>query len=238
MHGKWNGYCYARTADPQPSFDDPVWGGRTDGVIIECVSETCVANAVAGTAKMCLAPKHWVAAGLGEVTPRGLAQEAVAQMQIRAPQIGMTGGRPEDGGMQIVGIPAWLWVADPGESTTGPVTQTATAGAMSVTATAVLDKTVWSMGDGVNWTCLGQNAAGTPWVYGYGGQPSPTCSYVYTRTSAGMPDEAFTVTVTAYWTVTWSGGGQSGTIPIEVHRSIQKRVGEVQSILVPNPRKS
>jgi hypothetical protein len=89
----------------------------------------------------------------------------------------------------------------------------------------------------VSITCAGDKAAGTPWVYGYGGNPSPTCGYTYQRTSAGQPDEAFTVTVRAYWTVTWSGGGQSGTIPVQVYRSIPKRVGEVQSILVPNPER-
>ena len=106
---------------------------------------------------------------------------------------------------------------------------------MSVNTTAVLDRTVWSMGDGTSVTCPGTRAAGTPWQYGYGGLPSPTCGHTYTRPSVGQPGEAFTVTVTAYWTVTWSGGGESGTIPLQMSRSIPKRVGEVQSVLVPGP---
>ena len=197
--------------------------GSFDGVMLACTD---------GTSDF-----WWAPSPLGAVSPRWLADRAVAAMSLRAPQIGMTGGDPPDG-MQWVGLPAWMWVADPGESTTGPVTRSAADGGISVTATGTLDRTVWSMGDGVVVTCSGPNAAGEPWVYGYGGQPSPKCGYTYTRTSAGMPNEAFTVKVTAYWTVSWSGGGQSGTIPLQMSRSIPKRVGEVQAIIVPNPGQS
>lgn len=248
---KWNGRCYVRAMNPQPDSASPRWdghrdaAGNLDGVFLVCLTQKCaqtdkggpdgeLGNGMLSEDAACTSDRFWAAGVPGVVSPRVLAQRAVASMRLRAPQIGMTGGDPPDG-MQIIGVPAWLWAADPGESTTGPITRTATEGAASVTATAVLDKTVWSMGDGVKVTCSGKKAAGTPWERRYGGDPSPTCGYTYQRTSAGQPDEAYTVTVRAYWTVTWSGGGQSGTIPVEVYRSIPKRVGEVQSILVPNP---
>ncbi|MCL2849376.1 MAG: hypothetical protein FWE61_04950 [Micrococcales bacterium] len=155
-------------------------------------------------------------------------------MSLQAPAIGMTGGTPPSQ-MQYVGMYAWMWAADPGDSTTGPITREASDGGTTVSATAVLDKTVWAMGDGVSVTCSGANAAGTPFEARYAGLPSPTCGYVYTRTSAKMPHEEFTVTVTAHWTVRWSGGGQSGVIMVQVDRATQKRVGEIQGILVPGP---
>ncbi|MDR3068442.1 MAG: hypothetical protein LBU50_02950 [Cellulomonas sp.] len=209
-------------------WDDAGGAGKSSGTIYFCFDRNCP-----DAAGMChVVDRFW---GPGAtVSPGEVAERAVAAMDLRAPQIGMTGGDPPDG-MQIVGVPAWMWAADPGDSTTGPITRSAADGGISVTATGVLEKTVWRMGDGVTITCAGANAAGTPWQYGYGGLPSPTCGYTYNRTSAYQPDEAFTVTVTAHWRIDWSGGGESGVVRREVSRSIPKRVGEVQSILVPNP---
>jgi hypothetical protein len=181
----------------------------------------------------------WIGPG-GEgavVDPAVLAQEAVAAMGLRAPSIGMTGGSPPDG-MQIVGIPAWMWAADPGESTTpgvagvAQITRSASAGGVTVTATGRLDRTEWSMGDGLTETCSGEKAAGTPYEGRYDKLPSPTCGHTYSRTSIGQPGEAFTVVVTAYWVVEWSGGGQSGTINVQRSRNISKQVGELQAIVI------
>jgi len=182
----------------------------------------------------------WIPQGGGAVVdPAQLAQQAVQQMGLRTPAIGMTGGNPPDG-MQIVGIPAWMWAADPGESTTpgvagvAQITRSASAGGVTVTATGRLDRTVWTMGDGAAVTCAGQKAAGTRYEGRFDKQPSPTCGHMYTRTSAGQPDEAFTVTLTAYWVVDWQvvGGGQSGTINVQRSRNVRKQVGELQALLV------
>ncbi|MCL2668931.1 MAG: hypothetical protein FWF02_14715 [Micrococcales bacterium] len=70
----------------------------------------------------------------GRVSREQLARQAIEQMELRAPLIGMTGGDPPHG-MQIVGLPAWLWVADPGDSTTGPITRVAEDRGVSVEAT-------------------------------------------------------------------------------------------------------
>lgn len=176
--------------------------------------------------------EFWVSGG-GGPDPEAVARLAIAQMGLRAPQIGMTGGSPPDG-MQIVGIPAWMWVADPGESTTGPVTRSASDGGITVTATARLDRTVWRTGDGATVTCAGAKAAGTPYEARYDKQPSPTCGHTYTRTSAEQPDQVYTVTVTAYWAVEWSvvGGGPSGTITQQMSRYTYKQVGELQALIV------
>jgi len=199
--------------------------GQTTGAIYYCLDPACSA----ATAPCDTVDIFWSPGAL--VSPGQLAERAVAAMDLHAPAVGMTGGDPPDH-MQYVGLPAWMWAADPGESTTGPITRSAADGGISVTATGVLDKTVWSMGDGVSVTCAGANAPGTPFEARYAGQSSPTCGYTYTRTSAGKPNECFTVTVTSYWTVTWAGGGESGTIPVQVSRSVQKKVGEIQVLVV------
>ncbi|WP_298462089.1 hypothetical protein [uncultured Cellulomonas sp.] len=155
---------------------------------------------------------------------------AVAEMGFEAGQIGIT-PPPGPDSMGILGLPTWLWVANPDENTTGPITRSASAGGVTVTATGTLDSIVWAMGDGHSVTCSGARAVGTPYEVRYADQPSPTCGHRYTRTSAGQPREAYTVTATSYWTVEWAGGGQTGTIDLNFSRSIQHRVGELQVII-------
>jgi len=222
--------------NPRPGYYEPggegwneVGGaGKSSGHIYFCYNRDCGVTA----ARCEFVYSFWGPDVV--VSPGELAERAVASMDLHAPAIGMTGGDPPNHGM-VVGVPAWMWAADPGDSTTGPITRSASEGSLSVTATGVLDKTVWRMGDGVSITCAGLNAAGTRFEARYGGQSSPTCGYTYSRTSAGMPNEAFTVTVVAHWTITWAGGGEAGVITRQVGRSIPKKVYEVQSILVPNP---
>jgi hypothetical protein len=180
---------------------------------------------------VCAAPPFWAPAAPGQVTPRSVAQQAVASMTFVAGQIGLA-PPVRAGSMGIVGEPVWMWIADPGESTTGPITRTATAGAITVTATAVLSKVVWSMGDGKQVTCEGAKAPGTAWASSYGWSPSPTCGYVYEKSSADQKGLAYTLTATSYWTVTWSSNdGASGTIPLQFDRSIAEPVGEVQAVV-------
>lgn len=164
------------------------------------------------------------------LSPRALARRAVADMHLQAPQLGLTGHTDDPRSMQVLGLPTWMWAADPGDSTTGPITRYESAGDLTVTATGHLTSTVWSMGDGGSVTCNGPDAAGTVYAASYGADPSPTCGYVYGWTSAGQPGGAFTVSVTANWTVDWEGGGQSGQITVSMARTAQLRVGEVQVI--------
>lgn len=230
---------WVETPSPQPSPDNPV-GGHADGKYVECAYSAVGSVAI----RLYRQEPWWIGPG-GEVAvdPAQLAQQAVQQMGLRVPEIGMTGGSPPDG-MQIVGIPAWLWAVDPGESTTPgvagiePIVRSASAGGVTVTATGRLDRIVWSLGDGATVTCSGAKAAGTPYEGRYDKQPSPTCGYTYTSTSAGQPNEAFTVTATAYWVVTWSGGNQSGTISVQRSRNIPKQVGELQALIIRPERKN
>jgi len=238
--GIWNGTCYVKVADPQPDKDHPVWAGHEDddGVIIQCTAYDaermdCDADGGCGPG----VSLRWAAGPPDEgPSPAELARRAVAQMNLAAGDIGIT---PNNAEPAIYGFPTWLWVDNPAENTTGPITTSASDGDLTVTATATLDRIEYAMGDGGSVTCAGDDAPGTPYdpsydppgTTGADAAISPTCGYMYTNTSAGQPSDAFTITATSYWTVEWSGGGQTGTIPIDLSTSRQHQVAEVQVIL-------
>lgn len=146
------------------------------------------------------------------------ARMAMAQMNLRAPKIGIV---PEDtaGKVGIVGMPTWMWVADRGPSTWGPQTKSVELQGYKITATAKVGRTVWHMGDGKSVTCT---SPGTPYADSYGKQKSPDCGHSYKRQGKK------TVTVVAYWTIEWSGVGQTGTIDMQLQRSTTITVGEAQ----------
>lgn len=209
---------WCRPADPQPPQDSPIWEGNTEGAIYDCV-HGLAGHGVPGTH----GGRIWLP-GPPEAgpTPRELADQAVAQMDFRAGQIGLA---PPTDTMSVVGADTWLWIANPGETTTGPITRTASAGGTTVTATATIDRIEWDMGDGTVVTCTGP---GTPYLKVHGNADSPDCGHTYTRSSANQPGEQYTITATTYWTIAWSGGGQSGTLAMDFSRSTQVRVGEIQ----------
>lgn len=224
VFGAWLGSCYIEAADPQPPKSDPVWEGNDDGVIVVCTPFPCVPVPGRDYIPDCPGRSvYWAPAAPTEAgpAPRELADRAVAQMGLGAGQIGMA--PPADKG--IIGIPVWLWIADPGASTTGPITRSVSAGGVTVTATGTLDRIVYDMGDGNQVECMGPGTPFTP-----GPASSPDCGYTYTESSDGQPANSYTVTATCYWTVTWAGGGQRGAIPLEYSRSMAATVGELQAL--------
>lgn len=158
-------------------------------------------------------------------SPAEVAQVAVSRLRLPSPVVGTS-----PAGDQVVRVPTWLWVD---RSVWGPVSATASVPGVSVTATAVPVSATWSMGDGESVTCPGPGTA-----YGSGSDPasaSPDCGYTYARSSAGVPGERFSVWVTVAWRVSWSGGGQSGTVEgLSTRAGADVRVREVQAVVV-NP---
>lgn len=155
------------------------------------------------------------------VDPRLLAQQAIDSMALRAPNIGMA--PPPSSGSGLVGLPVWMWV-DRTAETTGPVRASASAGGVTVIAVAEVGQVSWNMGDGHIVTC----GLGTPYTAGVEGA-SPDCGHVYARASSrhvpgGGP---WPITATSMWTVTWSGGGLSGTETLELSSSAELFVGEL-----------
>ncbi|MCA0250898.1 MAG: hypothetical protein LCH76_01135 [Actinobacteria bacterium] len=151
----------------------------------------------------------------GRATPAQVAQSLLAQVQLEPIQIGLTPKSADP--MTVVGMPVWLWVAEPSRTTWGP----ATISAGGMTLTASVESISWDMGDGTTLTC----GKGTEWQYGMGDALSPTCGHVYEKQGR------YTVRARSHWLARWSGYGQSGTIPVTLSAARQLAVGEIQVIL-------
>ena len=224
-YGYWsNGYrCYIQYADPQPGPGDPFWEGAylDYGAVYQCYQPQTDLLIMVWSADP---PPN---SGAGP-TPREVAQLAIADMKLTAIAIGIT-PKAEDGSIGIVGMPVWMWAADPDDHTWGPNTASATAGGITVTATARVHKITWDMGDGNKVTCT---SAGTPYKAAYGNKKSPDCGYVYTTSSSSKPGDKFTVTATSDWVIEWAGAGQTGTIRLNgLVREAQIAVGEAQVLV-------
>ncbi|MER6354706.1 ATP/GTP-binding protein [Streptomyces sp. NPDC001634] len=218
--GSFSGGCYYKKADPQPPAGDPAWQGHKpgDGAIYQRSCPFGVpGNGVLAEGFVWMAQPPAVAA----VDPAQLAQEAIDKMTLRGPQIGIT---PKPGGKGVVGMPVWLWNQKKAE-TWGPNTASASAGGVTVTATAKVSKIVWKMGDGNAVPCTN---AGTPYKAAYGKSSSPDCGYRYTESSSTESGGKFHVTATSTWTIDWQGGGQTGQLTEIRNSAVDITVAEVQ----------
>ena len=206
--------AYCTVASLQPPSSDPVWAGRTEGQIYECNRPVNVGAVAAVVFQIWLAQPP---AG-APPDPRVLAQQAIATMDLKAVSIGIV-PEPLPGRIGLVGMPVWMWDANPGPSTWGPMTKSAAAGGYTVTATAKVSRVVWSMGDGEVTVC---RSPGTPYQDSFGMKGSPDCGYTYSRQGR------YVVRATSYWTVNWSGMGRSGSIPLSFVDSVRITIGEAQ----------
>lgn len=215
--------CTRAVANPQPWIGHPVWAGHRpeDGMIW---AFTCPRPAGWGSGVW--SGLIFLANGTGSpaapvVDPRILAQQAISSMPLRGPEIRMA--PPPGSASGLVGLPIWMWVERSPEST-GPARASASAGGVSVTAVGEVSQVTWDMGDGTTVVC----GAGTPYTPGVEG-PSPDCGHVYAQASSrhvpgGGP---WPITATSTWTISWSGGGLSGTETLELSSSAELSVGEL-----------
>ncbi|MFI1177543.1 ATP/GTP-binding protein [Streptomyces melanogenes] len=217
--GAYQRTCTYKLVDPQPPAGSLDWEGHApgDGAVYE---QRCKATA---DATLTVIRMVWAAdPPQALVDPAVLAQQAVDKMLLRGPEIGIT---PKPGGTGVVGMPVYLWTAT-GPETYGPNTASASAGAVTVTATAKVSKIVWSMGDGKSVTCT---TAGTPYEAGFGKQPSPDCGYRYAAASSTQPSGKYHVTATSTWTVDWAAtSGQTGQLTQVRNSAVDITVAEVQ----------
>ena len=213
--------CYLRPMSPQPPPDSPLWEGNyPEGTVYSCSAAGSYPG-VSGGAVWLPGPPD---AGL---TPAAAAQAVVRRMDLRAADIGIV---PEDkaGSIGAVGAPVYMWTS-PGPATFGPQVLTGSAGGVTITATAKVDRIVWNMGDGTSVTC---RTPGTPYEDRFGFTMSPDCGHRYTRTSAGKPNNAYPVSATSYWVVNWTGpGGSSGQITLDLVSRTNIVVGELQALV-------
>lgn len=203
----------AGLADPQPLPSEPVWEGHTDGAIYLCAVWMGPGDFTMGFVTL----QYWALSAPVAPDPEELAQQAVESMDLRAVDIGIV---PEAsaGSVGLVGMPNWMWVANPTATTFGPTTASASAGGWTVTASARVSRVVWDMGDGQVVTC----GVGTPYDVSYGKADSPDCGHTYTRQGT------YTVQATSHWVVTWSGIGDAGTIELDLTQSATVTIGEAQ----------
>ncbi|MFG2885733.1 ATP/GTP-binding protein [Streptomyces sp. NPDC048297] len=170
----------------------------------------------------------WVANGQKPpaVDPKAVAQMAIGKMVLKGPAININ---PKPGGKGLVGMPVWMAV-DQSPTTYGPNSASATAGGVTVTATAKISRIVWSMGDGTTVTC---NGPGTVYQKSYGMKESPDCGHVYEQTSDSMAGGTFKVTATATWTVGWQvagGGGETGQLTEVRNSQVALTIVESQAV--------
>ena len=147
--------------------------------------------------------------------PEVLAMQAVDSMHLAGPTIATA---PPQGTAALVNAPVWLWAADPGPTTWGPISATAQAGGVTVAATAQAQRIVWDTGDGGRLTC----AAGTPYTEG----ARTDCSHTYRQPGAR------TLTATTSWQIQWqSTTGADGSLTITTTSTTTIDVREARAYL-------
>ncbi|WP_159007162.1 ATP/GTP-binding protein [Streptomyces sp. NRRL S-813] len=135
-----------------------------------------------------------------QIDPEVLARRAVDSMKLVGPKV----ANPKAGGKYVVGMPTWMWV-DQTLTTYGPNSATATAGGVTVTATAEVSSISWDMGDGTpSVVCDGP---GTKYTPSMGKTQSPDCGHVYDKASTDETGGKFHGTAKATWTVNWQVTG-------------------------------
>ncbi|MFF6979412.1 ATP-binding protein [Streptomyces sp. NPDC008343] len=213
--------CYVRKLDPQPPKSDPIWDGHTTGAIyaFACMAQV---NALPTPAD---GFARWSATDpLGQTGPTAaeLAQQALSMMRLDGAKVGSA---PPAGSKGLVGMPVWLWTAQT-PNTWGPISTTASAGGLSVTATARVKSITWAMGDGSSVTCT---KPGTPYKKSFGKQESPDCGHTYTKVPEGG---SFKITATSTWVIEWTANnGETGTLPNETRNAATAiNIGELQVV--------
>ncbi|HSK98695.1 MAG TPA: hypothetical protein VK891_18855 [Euzebyales bacterium] len=169
-------------------------------------------------------PAGGIAQQQGQVVidPFALAQRAAAVLDLPEPAMRMN---PD--GEQVVRLHSWLWIP---AAQWEPRQVSASAGPVTSTVTATPVRLAWDMGNGDRVSCDGP---GTP--YRQAAQvATPACGYTYRHSSAGQPDDAYRVTATLDWELTWTasgapGGGDLGTVSRSTTRSVP--VAEVQALV-------
>ncbi|MFD0995350.1 hypothetical protein HNR16_000444 [Pseudoclavibacter chungangensis] len=127
-----------------------------------------------------------------------------------------------------VGLPIWMWVANPSASSWGPTSWSGSTGGQTIDFVAQVSTVHWDMGDGAMVTC----AQGTPYSTAYGNRMSPSCGHKYTHVSAGQPGGMYAVTATTNWTIAWTSRttGETGTLTASAVSSTEVEILQLQSV--------
>lgn len=154
------------------------------------------------------------------VTPEQAAQKVIAKLKFTAadPQVGPNRDHHDLPFDTAVGYPLWLWTS--GGTTSDSVTES--VGPLTVAVSIQLDKVTWKLGDGSTLRC----DKGTKWRKGMTpGKRSPTCGHVYKKPGK------YTIEATSHWTISWTAGGESGTMPYSITADRPLEVGEIHVLV-------
>ncbi|MFI6125343.1 ATP/GTP-binding protein [Streptomyces sp. NPDC051064] len=213
--------CTYTRLDPQPPAENMFWKGHDRSEKGSVYGVNCPGQQGARTV--------WIADGQAPtaapvIDPEVLARRAVASMRLDGPKV----ASPRAAGTYVVGMPMWMW-ATPSTSTFGPATASATAGGVTVSATARVTSVRWAMGDGTTVTCRGP---GTPYRKSQEVTSSPDCGHLYERPSYEEPGGRYQGTATATWTVTWTAPalGDGGQFTETRQTAFTAAVHEVQVV--------
>ncbi|GAA1094967.1 hypothetical protein GCM10009642_37120 [Nocardiopsis metallicus] len=190
--------------------------GNTGAAVSEAEGQTIEPECEVGEdSAICVGSAASSGTAAPAVSPVQVAAQAIEMLPLPAPEIGLAPNPPSTA---LVGSPVWLWVDN---QTWTAASRTATAGSISVTATATPDRVEWSMGDGSSVTCYN---AGRPYTRG----TSSSCTHTYVSSSRSGP---YTITATVYWDISWSGGGASGGQTLSQSSTASLGVREAQAIV-------
>lgn len=171
----------------------------------------------------------WIGALEPVIDPEVLALQAIEQMglsPVRAATAPPSPSAEFPDSMGLVGREVFLWADTPDDQTWGPISRTAAAGSVSVTAQARVSHAEWDMGDGTVVRC---DTPGTAWRWG---DIYTDCGHTYTQTSSEQAGQVYPIAATTFWEVTWNGGGASGVIDFSLTADTTLPVGELQALRV------
>lgn len=161
------------------------------------------------------------------VQPADMAMEALGFLTLPEPAIATSPPSQFD---SVVNVPVYLSVD---AADWQPKSVTTDVPGVSVQVTAVPQRVEWDTGMGDVVVCDGP---GTPYDFSRpDADQVADCTYTYRRTSAGQPNERFTLTATVVWRASWSvvgapGGGDLGEVRRSASTSL--RVAQVQTVNV------
>ncbi|MFB8212910.1 ATP/GTP-binding protein [Streptomyces sp. NPDC056010] len=211
--------CTYEKSDPQPPAENLAWDGKTpkDGAIYRVTCE-------GGRVGVVFVPNGKTGPAAPAIDPEVVARRAVASMKLLGPDV----ASPRAAGTYLVGAPMWMWVRRT-PAAYGPQAATATAGGVTVSATAQVSSIRWDMGDGTTVTCAGP---GTPYDKSMGKAVSPDCGHRYQLPSYEHPGKRYKGSAVATWTVTWTAPalGDSGTFTTTRDTDLSIKVIEVQAL--------
>ncbi|WP_406485530.1 ATP/GTP-binding protein [Streptomyces microflavus] len=211
--------CTYTRLDPQPPPDNMFWKGHDRSEKGAVYGVNCPNSQGARTVWL---PDGQDPDATPVIDPEAVARRAVDSMKLAGPVV----GSPREAGTYVVGMPMWMHL-EPSPTTYGPAEASATAGGVTVTATAKVTTVRWDMGDGTTVTCHGP---GTKYTPEQGKGMSPDCAHRYQRSASDKPDGRYRGTATAAWTITWTAPalGDAGEFNETRQTTWTAHVGEVQ----------